>query len=351
MKSDRLVSTLMLLQAHGRLTARAVAERLEVSPRTVHRDMESLCAAGVPVFALRGSRGGWQLDENWRTRVPGLDRAELEALLLAQPRVVGDSRLSRAAERALDKLMASLPPDLRDAAAVLRQRLHVDASGWGFVPEDLSLLPVVQDAVSLGRRLALRYRPKGRDSGPRVVDPLGLVAKGGSWYLVARTPDGLRSYRVSRIEQARLLDELVVRPPGFDLAAYWKASTDALRRNWTRYETTLRLSPSAARSVGRWRPAVAAAGDTPDGWRTLHVPFDDEAQACFVVLGLGAGVDVLEPASLRDRARAEMRAALARPATRAESAARSARARRRTTAGPRAAGATPPRRARRGSPG
>jgi predicted DNA-binding transcriptional regulator YafY len=313
MKSDRLVSTLMLLQAHGRLTARAVAERLEVSLRTVHRDMESLCAAGVPVYALRGARGGWQLDENWRTRVPGLDRAELEALLLAQPRVVGDSRLTRAAERALDKLMAALPPDLRDAAATLRQRLHVDASGWAGVPEDLSLLPVVQDAVSLERRLALRYRPKGRESGLRTVDPLGLVAKGSAWYLVAHTADGFRSYRVSRIEDARVLDEAAVRPPGFDLAAWWRSSTEELRRNWTRYEATLHLSPSAARSVTRWRPAVAVeAEDEADGWRTLRVPFDDEGQACFVVLGLGAGVDVVEPASLRERAAAEMRAALAR---------------------------------------
>lgn len=350
MKSDRLVSTLMLLQAHGRLTARAVAERLEVSPRTVHRDMESLCAAGVPVFALRGARGGWQLDDNWRTRVPGLDRSELEALLLAQPRVVGDSRLSRAAQRALDKLMASLPPDLRATAALMRQRLHVDAAGWAFVPEDLSLLPVVQDAVSLGRRLALRYRPKGRDGGPRIVDPLGLVAKGGSWYLVAGTPGGLRSYRVSRIEEALVLDEPAVRPPGFDLAAYWHASTEELRRSWTRYGTTLRLSPSAARSVGRWRPAVAAAEDTLDGWRTLRVPFDDEAQACFVVLGLGAGVEVVEPAGLRARTIAEMRAALARATTPAESVTCSAPATLRTNAAQRTGGAMPPRRARRRGP-
>lgn len=350
MKSDRLLSTLMLLQAHGRLTARAVAERLEVSPRTVHRDMESLSAAGVPVFALRGAHGGWQLDENWRTRVPGLDRAELEALLLAQPRVVGDSRLTRAAERALDKLLAALPPDLRDAAAALRQRLHVDASGWGLVPEDLSLLPVVQDAVSLGRRLAIRYAPKGRDGGPRTVDPLGLVAKGSAWYLVAATADGLRSYRVSRIEEARVLDAPVSRPAGFDLAAYWKSSTEELRRSWTRYETTLRLSPSAARSVARWRRAVVVSEDGPDGWRTLKVPFDDEGQACFVVLGLGAGVDVLEPAALRERVEAELRAALARRPTPAGSARRSARATRRTSAAPDGGAARPPRRAPRRTP-
>ncbi len=315
MKSDRLVATLMLLQAHGRLTARQVAERLEVSLRTVHRDMESLGAAGVPVFALRGARGGWQLDENWRTRVPGLDRAELEALLLAQPRVVGDGHLARAAQRALDKLMAALPPDLRDTAATLRQRLHVDVAGWAGVPEDLSLLPLVQDALSLERRLALRYRPRGRESALRTVDPLGLVAKGSAWYLVANTAEGLRSYRVSRIEEARVLDEAAARPAGFDLAAFWKASTEELRRSWTRYQATLRLSPSAARSVTRWRTAEAvAADDAADGWRTLRVPFDDEAQACFVVLGLGAGVDVVAPAALRERATAEMRAALARAA-------------------------------------
>jgi predicted DNA-binding transcriptional regulator YafY len=351
MKSDRLLSALLLLQAHGRLTARVLAERLEVSLRTVHRDMESLAAAGVPIYALRGARGGWQLDEDWRTRVPGLDRAELQALLLAQPRVVGDTRLARAAERALDKLMASLPAAMRAEAASQRQRLHVDMSGWTGVPEDLSLLPVVQDAVSLGRRLALRYRPARRESGIRTVDPLGLVAKGIAWYLVADTAEGLRSFRVSRIEEARVLEEAAARPAGFDLAAYWTAATEALRKRWTRYEATLRLAPAAALSVTTFRPtAVAEAPDGPDGWRTLRVPFDDEEHACFVVLGLGARVDVLEPEALRERTTAELRAALARASTRAEPATRSAPASRRTTADPGAAGATRPRPARRRSP-
>src|SRR5262245_30789622 len=114
MKADRLLSTLLLLQAHGRLTGRELARRLAVPMRTVHRDMEALSAAGVPVFALRGSRGGWQLDEDWRTPVPGLDDAELRALLMAQPRVIGDRRLADAAERALGKLMAALPASLRE---------------------------------------------------------------------------------------------------------------------------------------------------------------------------------------------------------------------------------------------
>src|SRR5262245_38594143 len=145
MKADRLLSCLLLLQAHGRLTGRALARRLEVSLRTVHRDMDALSAAGVPVFALRGARGGWQLDESWRTRVPGLEEAELRALLMAQPRVLGDARLARAAERALDKLLASLPATLREQAASMRQRLHVGTTGWGGVPENLTALALVQD--------------------------------------------------------------------------------------------------------------------------------------------------------------------------------------------------------------
>ncbi|MGH9332908.1 MAG: helix-turn-helix transcriptional regulator, partial [Vicinamibacteria bacterium] len=136
MRADRLLSLLLLLQGHGRMTGRELAKRLEVSERTVHRDMEALGAAGVPVFALRGSHGGWQLDEDWRTRVPGLDGAELRALLMAQPRVLGDARLARAAERALDKLLASLPVSLRQQAASIRQRLHVDTTGWSGATED-----------------------------------------------------------------------------------------------------------------------------------------------------------------------------------------------------------------------
>ena len=319
MKAERLLSALLLLQAHGRLTGRALAQRLEVSLRTVHRDMEALGAAGVPVFALRGSRGGWQLAEGWRTRVPGLDEAELRALLMAQPQVLGDPRLARAAERALDKLMAALPVPLREQAASIRQRLHVDTTGWGGVPENLAMLPIVQDAVSRDRKLAIRYRPPGRERVERTVDPLGLVAKGGAWYLVARTPDGLRTYRVSRIEDASLLDQPSERPTDFDLARYWKSSTEELRKGRTRYEATLGLEPRAAQVLKTWRGASLVQVGEYDaaGWITLRVEFDDEDQACFVVLGHGPRADVIEPASLRDRVTADMAAALHR-ACRAE---------------------------------
>jgi predicted DNA-binding transcriptional regulator YafY len=287
---------------------RALAERLGVSARTVHRDMDALSAAGVPVFALRGARGGWQLEETWRTRVPGLADDELQALLLTQPRLIGNTALASSAERALAKLLAAMPAALRDRAHSLRQRLYVDATGWLGRVENLATLPTVQDAVSRDRMASIWYRQTGKEPVERTIHPLGLVVKGLAWYLVANTSRGLRTYRVSRIERATVLDTPCERPPDFDLAAVWKASAEQFERR-TRFQTTLRLEPGAAKIVKSWcrirsNPPDGRAG--PDGWIDLDVDFDDEEGACFVVLGLGAQVSVVEPASLRRRVTAEI---------------------------------------------
>jgi predicted DNA-binding transcriptional regulator YafY len=309
MRADRLLSILLLLQSRGRMTGRELAKRLEVSERTVHRDMDALSAAGVPVFALRGSQGGWQLDEKWRTQVPGLDESELRAFLMVQPRVVGDQRLAAAAERALDKLMASLPASMREQAASMRQRLYVDTAGWHGTSEDLSLLPVVQNAVSRDRKLKIRYRKADYRSGEtasseRIVDPLGLVAKGNTWYLVAQTSNGLRTFRVSRMQEAVLLERASERPADFDLRAYWKNSTEQFTEARTRFSAILRMSPSAARGVRMWRIASALENDKsadPEGWESLRVQFENEEEACFVVLGFGPRVEVIGPQTLKDR--------------------------------------------------
>jgi predicted DNA-binding transcriptional regulator YafY len=315
MRADRLLSALLLLQARGRLTGRDLAGRLEVSVRTVHRDMEALSAAGVPVYALRGARGGWQLDEDWRTRVPGLDEAELRALLMAQPRMIGDARLARAAERALEKLMAALPLSLREQAASIRQRLYVDPTGWRGTSENLAMLPIVQDAVARDRKISMRYWRADREPVERTLDPLGLVAKGNTWYLVARSGDRLRTYRVSRIEEAKPLDRPVERPADFDLASYWKSSTKEFEDGWPRVDAVLRLEPQTAKWMKTWRVASVvegAEGVDPEGWITLRVQFDHPGEACFVILGLGPRVEVMEPASLRERVASEAAAVVAR---------------------------------------
>jgi predicted DNA-binding transcriptional regulator YafY len=310
MKAERLLSALLLLQAHGKLPSRALAERLDVSERTVHRDMEALSTAGVPVFALRGSRGGWQLDENWRTRVPGLAEDELRALLMTQPRVVGDTSLAASAERALAKLIAALPATLRDRAHAIRQRLQVDTTGWRGRVENLAMLPIVQDAIFRDRMASIQYRQPGHELAERTVHPLGLVAKGAAWYLVANTRAGLRTYRVSRIEHAQVLDTPCERPTDFDLAAFWKSSSDQFDRR-QRYSTTLRLELSAAAIVQDWCRVRLDRTHSPRsdrGWVVLDVDFDDEADACFVVLGLGRRVTVVAPETLRDRLAVEVAA-------------------------------------------
>ena len=291
------------------MTGREMSQRLEVSLRTVHRDMEALSMAGVPVFALRGARGGWQLDEGWRTEVPALDEAELLGLLMAQPRVVGDDLLAGAAERALRKLTAALPAALRERAASIRQRLYVDTAGWRGTSENLAMLPIVQDAVSRDRKLSMLYRRAGADTAAeRIVDPLGLVAKGSAWYLVAKTSEGFRTYRVSRIEEAAVLEISCERPPNFDLAAHWKSSTDEFRENRPRFTATLRLDASAAAWVRRWRLTWSEQDST------FLARFENEEEAAFVVLGLGAHVEVVEPIALRERVLAEAEAVIARAA-------------------------------------
>jgi predicted DNA-binding transcriptional regulator YafY len=254
-----------------------------------------------------------------------LDEAELHALLMAQPRIVGDARLAAAAERALGKLMASLPGHLRERAASIRQRLFVDTAGWRGGSEDLSMLPVVQDAVARDRKLRIRYakaRHQPSEAGEvaldsetveRIVDPLGLVAKGSAWYLVASGASGLRTYRVSRIEQAAVLEIAARRPANFDLAGYWKNSTEEFRKILRRFEAILRLDPRAARTMKMWHPTAVVAAPSPQAlsretWTTLRVQFDDEEQALFIVLGMGSRVEVVAPESLKKQLHRELSA-------------------------------------------
>ena len=312
MKADRLLSALMLLQAKGRVTERELAERLEVSQRTVHRDMEALSAARVPISAVRGSQGGWELEKGWRTQVPALDEAELRALLMAQPRAIGHPRLMAAAESALNKLMAALPGPMRAQAAAMRERLHVDPTGWSGTGEDLSMLGVVQQAVADERKLAFDYTRADGQKGPRTVDPLGVVAKGLSWYLVAKGANGIRTYRVSRMEAVTPLASKFERPAQFDLASYWKASTAQFEGQRGQYAVRLRMARGAERTLSMWctRWAEIEGRDEggAEGWVTVRAEFESEEHARFVMLGMGTRARVIEPVELGRSVAAEVAA-------------------------------------------
>jgi predicted DNA-binding transcriptional regulator YafY len=194
----------------------------------------------------------------------------------------------------------------------MRERLHVDANDWRPVSEDLSMLPAVQDAVARDCRLSFDYTRADGERGPRVVDPLGLVVKGMTWYLVARTPRGMRTYRVSRMRAVTPLAVSFERPARFDLAKHWQKSVSELEAQRRRYDATLLLSPQTAESLIRWcvaKPAATAIPqDAPPGWTAMQVDFESEEQALFLTLGLGARVRVMEPPVLRARVAAELRA-------------------------------------------
>ncbi len=208
MRADRLLSILLLLQVHQRITARDLAQRLEVSERTIHRDMDILSGAGIPVTAERGAGGGWALLDDYRTDLTGLNAAEIQTLFLATPtRLLADLGLRQAADAALIKLLAALPSVARQGAEYARQRIHVDAAGWQQSRDDVPILPLLQEAIWQERRVALGYRRGDGTTVERVVDPLGLVAKGSLWYLIAAADGETRTYRVSRVGSAVITDE------------------------------------------------------------------------------------------------------------------------------------------------
>ncbi|WP_329231062.1 YafY family protein [Streptomyces canus] len=224
MKSDRLLSILLLLQTRGRVTASELAARLEVSVRTIYRDIEALSTSGVPVYAERGRHGGVELLAGFRTDVTGLTADESRALfILAAQGAHAALGLDSALGSALRKVMAALPAPHRPAAEATSRRILVDATRWKGGPQRSVDLATLQDAVFADRRLRLRYRHSGeRETRTYTVDPYGLVAKAGVWYLVADRRGLPRLFRADRVHSAALLDDPVKRRPGVELADAWE---------------------------------------------------------------------------------------------------------------------------------
>ena len=308
MRASRLLSILLLLQARGRMTAQALADEFEVSVRTVYRDIDDLSAAGVPVYADRGRSGGFQLLDGYRTRLTGLTPVEAEALFLSGlPGPAADLGLGEAMAAARLKLLAALPEGRQDQAGRVAARFHLDPVAWYRNPERADLLPSLAESVWSCRRVRLRY-----DSWTGVVErelePLGVVLKGGAWYLVARAGGKARTYRVASIQALELTDEAFERP-GFDLAAYWTAWAKDFEARLYRGQATLRLSPEGLRRLSNLVPLAAEMAERtagpPDeqGWVEAQVPVEIESldHAAAEMLKLGEHAEVLAPPELRAR--------------------------------------------------
>lgn len=306
MRADRLLSIVLLLQAHHRLTSKSLAERLEVSERTIHRDMEALSGAGIPVIADRGSTGGWSLMSDYRTTLTGLNETEVQSLFLTKPtKVLADLNLERAAEGALLKLLASVPTSYRNSVERARKRIYVDVTGWAKREEAVPLLPVLQESIWLERQLLITYE-RGPDCEPvtRQLSPLGLVAKGSAWYLVALIDRNLRSYRVSRISHAEVLEQPVEFPENFDLIEFWEQSTRTFKSQLPNYSAVFRVSPEVfprLRFAGRFARVGELRTTDEHGWVQVEVGFDVEEMACEYALSFGSKLEVISPASLRQK--------------------------------------------------
>ncbi|HEU4536950.1 MAG TPA: WYL domain-containing protein, partial [Polyangiaceae bacterium] len=305
-RSSRLLALLLVLQRRRGATAAALADELEVSVRTLYRDVAALAEAGIPVWAEPGPGGGVRLTEGWHTRLDGLSADEAAALFLSgAPQAVTDLGLAAVAVNARAKVDATLPAELRGRAGRIRERFLLDAPGWFARPEPLDALPAVAEAVWAGRRLALRY---GERSARRRVDPLGLVLKAGTWYLVARHRSAIKTYRVGRIRRAEASGEGFERPAGFDLAAWWGAASAEFDASLLVYRCRVRLSPRARVTLPRLVPhdairrMVEGAGPPDEeGWCPVELALESEEVAADQLAGLGEGVEVLAPATLRRR--------------------------------------------------
>jgi len=310
MRSSRLLSILLRLQLRGRIAASELAREFEVSVRTIYRDLDALSAAGVPVHAQRGRGGGIVLAPGWRTQLTGLTGSEARSVPLAG--LAGAARDLGLGVEAADvqlKLLASLPPDAAADAGLIAQRFHVDPLPWYHRPESLPLLPELAAAVWAGRRVKVRYESWQGQAG-RTLSPLGLVLKGGLWYLVAsaggRGPQAQpRTYRASGVLSLEVLAQPVRRPAGFVLAAHWPDAVADFEARLMAGRATVRLSDEGLRLLRAVHPAAAQwahATQRPagrHGWIEAELPTEPDAYAARQLLRLGTEVEVLAPASLR----------------------------------------------------
>lgn len=298
MRAERLLRLLLHLQTRGQSTVAQLSQQLDVSPRTIQRDLEVLSLAGVPVYSVRGRRGGWALLPDYRTRLTGLSPSEVMSVFVgATAHVLADLGLDASSDQAITKLIAALPDGTRREAEFARQRLLIDHADWADRRESPHWLDLCRQAIWEERRITITYRDPAR---PFTVSPLGLVAKTRSWYLVAVRQDGeLRTYNLSRLTSAELTDEAFTRPDGFDLSRYWAEAQREFRARLPSYPMVLRVRKDAVR---RFRPTAPVRPDG-DGWFLIEVDLENPQESCAAVLAQGGDAVVVAPPELADLVR------------------------------------------------
>lgn len=298
MRADRLVATLLVLQARGRVTAAEVAEELEVSVKTARRDLEALAMAGIPVYSQAGKGGGWSLIGGARTDLSGLTAAEARTLFM----VAGPSSTATPeAKAALRKLVQALPETFRADAEAAASAVVLDPAGWGGSkaprPPHLDEL---QRAVVEGRQVRLGYADRTRAETERVVHPLGLVEKGMVWYLIADTSNGMRTFRLNRVRSVVVTEDAVVRPPGFDLAETWQSVVETIEERRTVAKAVVRIDPAMAPGLrAQFASSFTVLGEADDGRLDVEVGAARPGMIAEQLAGWGALLEVVSPDDVR----------------------------------------------------
>jgi predicted DNA-binding transcriptional regulator YafY len=311
-KADRLISLLLLLQSRRQCSARILAERLEVSERTIYRDVDALGAAGVPVYAARGARGGIVLADGYRRALTHFSEDEIRSLFASGASPLADLGMERGLTRALEKLHGGLADVQRRAAEKSRARVHLDQRRWNQSAPPRELLATLRRAVWDDRRARIRYEDRNRSLSTRTVDPSGLVSKAGVWYVVARSSDELRSFRVDRIRSADELSERFERPKNFDLERYWNETSARFAEASRSADcvVTLRASNDALERLMLYWPAEIVERRSHDC--LLRVTFPGTEVAVFQLLAWSDVASLVEPAELRELLVARAKSALQR---------------------------------------
>jgi predicted DNA-binding transcriptional regulator YafY len=298
MRADRLVALLLLLQTRGRVTAAEAAGELEISVATARRDLEALSAAGVPVYPQAGRGGGWQLVGGARTDLTGLSAPEARALFL----LLGPaSSAGPDARGALRKLLRALPGTFRADAAAAAEAVVVDPAGWGERVRDRPDLALLLDAVVARRVVEFDYAGRGGAAGRRRAEPWGLVDKDGTWYLVAGTPAGRRTFRLDRMGAPEVTGEVFERPADLDLPGVWDEVVGEMERSRSLVTATVRaparLVPVLRDRFGRH----CAVQDGPDDEARvrLRVAAHTTRSVAEQLAGFGGAVEVLDAPAVR----------------------------------------------------
>ena len=303
MRADRLLNIMMLLQTRGKLTTQALADGLEISRRTVLRDIEALSIAGVPIYTESGHGGGIYLDEKYRVSLTGLQEAELRSLFVStMPGPLADIGLGLAAESSLLKLFAALPTAHQGEVERMRQRMHLDPTGWWPSSDSLSFLNDLLNAVYQDCRIKVVYEQGSGTLIERTLEPYSLVAKANVWYLIASHNGQLRIYRVTRFQAVELLAQTFERSPDFDLAGYWTQHCQTFVANRHQYVFTLRIKDEYRFFLKwyAWGEYEIIAPSDETGWFTARIELGSLDAAGMLVFGLGKNTEVVEPAELAD---------------------------------------------------